>query len=261
MRLFDTHCHLDDEQFELTRRQVISRALDAGVVGVLAVGTTASSSAKVVELSESFPSIWASVGIQPNYVAEASPQDWEEVLRLASHPRVVALGETGLDCYWDYAPLELQRDYFARHLQLSQQSGLPFIVHMRDSGDEILEMLRESARQGPLRGVMHSFTGDQTLMNACIELGLYISFAGMVTFKKSEALREVAAQVPADRLLIETDAPYLSPHPNRGKRPNEPAWVALTASCLAQVRGVTVEELAEQTLGNALRLFDRVSLP
>jgi TatD DNase family protein len=149
----------------------------------------------------------------------------------------------------------LQQEYFDRHLRLSQQRDVPFIVHMRDCGDEIVAMLRTAHDRSPLRGVMHSFTGDEALAEQCLELGLYISFAGMVTYKKSDELRRVAASIPDDRLLIETDSPYLSPHPKRGQRPNEPALVVHTAECLAEVRGASLESLAEQTTENARRLF------
>jgi TatD DNase family protein len=149
----------------------------------------------------------------------------------------------------------LQQDYFARHLRLSQQIDKPFIVHMRDCADDILQMLREARTRGPLRGIMHSFTGDAAMAAECIDLGLHVSFAGMVTFKKSEELRAVAAGIPAERLLIETDAPYLSPHPQRGQRPNEPALVVHTAACLAEVRSVTLEALAALTAANACALL------
>src|SRR6185436_8281557 len=169
--------------------------------------------------------------IHPNYLAEAKPGDWPVVEQLAASRRVVAIGETGLDRHWDFTPFDLQQDYFARHMRLAHERGLPFIVHMRDCEDDIMVALREeaarrgggSAANGPLRGVMHSFTGDAPMAAECIALGMHISFAGMVTYKKSQALRECAATIPADRLLIETDCPYLSPEPVRGKRPNEPA--------------------------------------
>jgi TatD DNase family protein len=225
------------------------------VESMIAVGTTAASSTDCVRIAAEHPSVFASVGIQPNYCAEAAPGDWEKIVQLASKPKVVALGETGLDRYWDHTPFEIQQDYFDRHIQLSQQTGLPFIVHMRDCGGDILSMLREARERTTLCGVMHSFTGDAQLAEACLELGLYISFAGMVTYKKSIELREVAAQIPEDRLLIETDAPYLSPHPKRGQRPNEPALVVHTAECLAEVRGVDLKTLALQTTENARRLF------
>lgn len=255
MTLFDTHAHLDDEQFDEVRDDVIARAQEAGVVSMVAVGTTAPSSKKCIDLAARYDSVFAAVGIQPNCCAQAGPGDWDEVVRLTSQPKVVALGETGLDRYWDYTPLDVQQDYFDRHLRLSQERDLPFIVHMRDCGDDILAMLREAAHCGPLRGVMHSFTGDAALAAECLELGLYISFAGMVTYKKSEELRQVAATIPNDRILIETDSPYLSPHPKRGQRPNEPALIQHTAACLAEVRGVENVEFARQTTVNAQRLF------
>jgi TatD DNase family protein len=257
MPLVDTHAHLDQAEFDADRAAVIERARAAGVETIVAIGVTADSSAAVVRLTEEYPSlvpsIYAAVGIHPNYCAEAGPTDWDRVVACVGHPRVVALGETGLDRYRDHAPLALQQDYFDRHLRLSQERDLPFIVHTRESQAEVLAMLREARGRGPLRGVMHSFTGDAAAAAECVELGMYISFAGMVTFKKSDDLRAVAT-VPADRILVETDSPYLSPHPLRGKR-NEPANVALTAECLAKVRGVSVEDFSAQTTANARRLF------
>jgi TatD DNase family protein len=253
--LFDTHTHLDDEAFDADRAEVLARARQQGVERVITVGTTRAASQKCVALAAQFDGLYAAVGIQPNYVTEAAPGDWQQVVDLVDRPRVVALGETGLDRYWDHAPFELQQDYFDRHLRLAQQRDLPFIVHMRDCGDDIAAMLGEARRRGPLRGVMHSFTGDEPLCQECVALGLHISFAGMVTYKKSHALREVAATVPADRLLIETDCPYLSPEPVRKCRPNEPANVRHTAQCLAEVRGVTLAELSLLTTRNAGVLF------
>jgi len=255
VQFFDTHAHLDDEQFEGIREDVIARAIAAQLTGIVAVGTSAASSQQSLELAEKHEIIHAAVGIQPNSCAEAEPGDWERVVALAERPQVVALGETGLDRYWDFSPFELQQDYFDRHLRLSQARRLPFIVHMRDCSGDLLEMLREANHRDRLYGVMHSFTGDVETATECIDLGLYISFAGMVTYKKSDELRAVAASVPDDRLLIETDSPYLSPHPVRGQRPNEPACVVHTASCLAEVRGVTIERLAQQTTENGQRLF------
>ncbi|MCA9261764.1 MAG: TatD family hydrolase [Planctomycetales bacterium] len=256
--LIDTHTHLDDEAFDDCRDDVVERARQAGVSTMVVVGTTADASQKCVEVAQSYDGLFAAVGIQPNYVHEALDGDWQRVVDMVKLPKVVALGETGLDRYWDYAPLPLQQDYFDRHLRLSQAIDVPFIVHMRDSGDDIADMLEEARRRGPLRGVMHSFTGDVTLAKRCLDLGLYLSFAGMVTFKKSQDLRDVAAIVPNDRLLVETDCPYLSPEPVRGKRPNEPAYVVHTAACLAKVRGTSCDVLAEQTAANSRRLFDRI---
>jgi TatD DNase family protein len=257
MRLFDTHCHLDDEHFEETRSAVVERAEAEGVTCMVAVGTTADSSVRCTQLAAEYPAVVAAVGIQPNYAAEALPGDWQRIVQLVNDPHVVALGETGLDRYWDHCPFATQQDYFDRHLRLSDETQLPFIVHMRDCEADIVEMLREARQRSSLKGVMHSFTGSWETAENCLELGLHISFAGMVTYKKSEDLRQIAARIPDDRLLIETDAPYLSPHPKRGQRPNEPGLVRYTAECLAEVRGVSVETLAELTACNAESLFAR----
>lgn len=252
---FDTHAHLDQDDFDADRSDVVARALAAGVDGMISVGVTAATSAKCIELARQYPAVYAAVGIQPNYVHEVAADEWDQIVKLVDQPKVVALGETGLDRYWDVAPFALQQDYFDRHLRLSAERDLPFIVHMRQCEADILAMLREAHGRGPLRGVMHSFTGDAAMAAECLEMGLYISFAGMVTYKKSDDLRACAATIPADRLLIETDSPYLSPHPRRNVRRNEPALLPHTAECLAQVRGVPLTELAAQTTANARRLF------
>ncbi|HEX3869855.1 MAG TPA: TatD family hydrolase [Pirellulales bacterium] len=256
--MIDSHAHLDDEQFDADRDEVVARSVAAGVDVVICIGTTAPTSAKCVEIAARYPSVYASVGIQPNYAAQAAPDDWDRVVALCLEKRVVALGETGLDRYWDYAPLDVQRDYFDRHLRLSQETGLPFVVHTRDCDADVLEMLREARTRSELRGVMHSFTGTAETAAECVAMGLYVSFAGMVTFKKSQALREVACQIPADRILIETDSPYLSPHPLRGKR-NEPANLVRTATCLAEVRGVSLERFAAETDANTRQLFSGIT--
>ena len=258
MRLIDTHAHLDDEQFDADLPEVIARATEAGVEAIICVGVSAASSEAVVRLAEQYPAIKAAVGIQPNHAAETKPDDWQRVCQLAEHPQVVALGEMGLDAYWDFAPLDVQQDYFDRHLRLSQERGLPVVVHCRDSGDAVVAMLAEAATRGPLGGLIHSYSGDQAMANACLELGLHISFSGMVTYrnKKFEPLRAVAATIPAERLLVETDSPYLTPHPLRGKQKrNEPALVAHTLASLAELHNISPEELAEQTTKNACRLF------
>lgn len=253
--LVDTHCHLDQPEFDEDRDEVLRRARGAGVDRIIAIGTTAETSGTCGKLAVRYDTVFAAVGIQPNYVAEAERGDWDRIVELASRPRVVALGETGLDRYWDTAPLELQRDYFDRHMRLSQETGLPFVVHMRDCEEDILEMLRDARRRGPLAGVMHSYTGSTAGADECVQLGLYISFAGMVTYKRSDALRQTAAAVPDDRILIETDAPYLSPEPVRKVRRNEPAHLRHTAERLAAVRGVPLETFAAATTANAQRLF------
>jgi TatD DNase family protein len=253
--LFDTHTHIDQEDFDEIRPAVIARARAAGVNWLIAVGTTAEASRKCVAIPGEYQGVYAAVGIQPNYVAEAHADDWQQIVELASQPGVVAIGETGLDRHWDSTPFDMQQDYFDRHMRLAEQLDLPFIVHMRDCDSDIMAMLRSARERGPLRGIMHSFTGDAAMAAECVALGMHISFAGMVTFKKSIDLRECALAVPIERLLIETDSPYLSPEPKRGKRPNEPAFVKYTAECLAKVRGMPLKEFAETTTANARQLF------
>jgi len=254
MALFDTHAHLDDDRFDPDRDAVIQRAAAAGVETILSVGTTAQTSAKAIELAARYPGVYAAVGIHPNDASQAAPGDWDRIVELASAPKVVALGETGLDRHWDHTPFELQQDYFDRHIRLSQERALPFVVHVRDCQDDALVMLRAAVARGRLAGVMHSFTGTADAAAECVAMGLFISFAGMLTYKKSVELRAVAATVPADRLLVETDSPYLSPEPLRGRR-NEPAHVVHTAARLAEVRGISPEELADLTTANARTLF------
>jgi TatD DNase family protein len=254
---FDTHAHLDDEQLAADAEGVGRRAREAGVTRVLAVATTAASSRNCVRLAHQHDGIFASAGIHPNHAAEAQPGDWDEIVRLSGDSQVVAVGETGLDLYWKDTPLAVQQDYFDRHIGLSQETGLALVIHLRETADEILAMLREARKRAPLRGVMHSFTGTAEQAAEFLDLGLHIGFAGMVTFKKSDDLRAVAAGIPADRILVETDSPYLSPEPFRGKRPNEPARVVHTAECLARVRGLPLVDFARQTTANALALFCR----
>lgn len=255
MQLFDTHAHLNDPQLLPQLDQVLMRAREAGLVGMTAIGTTRQTSEVCLQLAGAHADVHAAVGIHPNDCHQATDADWSQIVQWAQLPEVVAIGETGLDRYWDDCPIEVQRQWLLRHLDLAFETGKPLVVHMRDCETDILEMWRAHQREGRIPGIMHSFTGSWETAQACLDLGMWISFAGMVTFKKSQELREVAARIPADRLLIETDAPYLSPHPKRSIRPNEPALVAYTAACLAEVRGVSLETLAEQTTGNARRAF------
>jgi TatD DNase family protein len=252
--LIDTHAHLEDDKFENDRKEVVERAKAAGVSAIIAIGTTARNSANVVELAHKHAGVFASVGIHPNNAANAAAGDWRTITRLAKEKRVVALGETGLDRYWDDTPFDQQQDYFDRHLRLMQEIGLPVVIHMRDCLEDMLAMLREARKRGPLTGVMHSYTGNAAAAAECCEMGLFISFAGMVTYKKSTDLREIAAGVPADRILVETDSPYLSPEPLRAKR-NEPAHVVHTARVIATARGMSFEDFAALSTENAKRLF------
>lgn len=255
MALFDTHSHLDQPKFDDDRAERIQNAADVGVTRMVAVGCTLKSSQRCVELASEFEGVYAAVGIHPNDAAESAPEDWSQIQQLATASKVVAIGETGLDKYWDDTPFDQQLDFFDRHIRLAAELDKPFVVHMRECEAEMMQALREAYQRGPLKGIMHSFTGDADMAAECLDMGLHISFAGMVTFKKSEDLRACAATIPEDRLLVETDSPYLSPEPVRGKRPNEPANVRHTAQCLAKVRSVSLETLASQTTANALQLF------
>lgn len=255
MEFFDTHCHINDKRFRDDLSDTIDRAKAARVTQMVTIGTSRETSERCATIAREFESVFAAVGIQPNCAHETQTGDWDRILSLLEEESVIALGETGLDRHWDDCPFDIQEDFFDRHLRLSQERDIPFVVHMRECGDDVLRMLAEARERGPLRGVMHSFTGDLELMKACVELGMYISFAGMVTFKRNDELRAVAIEVPADRLLIETDAPYLSPEPKRKVRRNEPELVVHTAECLAKARGVTLEEIADQTTKNARTFF------
>lgn len=254
--IIDTHAHLTDESLLPQLDSVLAEAAAADVGAVLAVATNLETSRACLELAERYSSIRASVGIHPNYCAAVQPGDFEAVRQLASSPRVAAIGETGLDRHWDDSPWEMQLESFANHIALSRQCGHPLIIHTRDCADEALAFLEDQSQQGgPLRGVMHSFSGPQAFADGCLALGLYISFAGMLTYKNADELRAVARTIPDDRLLVETDCPYLTPHPHRGQRPNKPALVVHTLARLAELRGVSTSELAAQTTRNAQDLF------
>jgi TatD DNase family protein len=253
--VIDTHAHLDDDRFAADVADVIARAAAAGLERVVTIGTDAATSRRNVELAERFPLLRSAVGIQPNHVAEAQPGDWDVIRELVHHATCVAVGETGLDRYWDRAPFPLQEDYFARHLALARETSKPVVIHCREAEADVVRMLRaEFDARGPVAGVLHSFTGDAATARACLDMGLYVSFAGMVTYKNAEDLRQAAATIPLDRLLVETDSPYLAPVPVRGKR-NEPAYVVHTADCLAKVFGVSRDVIDEHTTRNARALF------
>ncbi|MFG0291039.1 MAG: TatD family hydrolase [Rhodopirellula sp. JB044] len=254
LNLFDTHAHLNTDTFDSSVDEVIARAKEAGVGGIAVIGIDVETSRRACELAKSYPGyLHAVVGIQPNSAAEAAENDFEVIQELAEQPGVVGIGETGLDCYWDDTPIEMQHEFFQQHLDFAVERSLPVVIHMRESCSLIIDQLRSQSSLPPT--VMHSFTGNLDEARACLDLGCMISFAGMVTFKKSMDLREVAAMVPEDRLLVETDSPYLSPEPLRGRRPNEPARVEHTLRCLAEVRKVSPESLAETTTANARRFF------
>ena len=253
--LIDTHAHLDAEQFADDLPAVLERARAAGVRATIAVATTAPSSAVCVTLAEARADVFATVGIHPNNIMQGSATAWDEVLALVERPRVVGVGETGLDRHWDDTPFAVQEEHFVRHLELGRRQQRAVVIHCREAETDMLRVLRaEFDRHGPIRGVMHSFVGDAAMAEDCRAMGLYLSFAGMLTYKNAATLRETAAKQPLDRVLVETDSPYLSPVPLRGKR-NEPAHVVHTAACLANLLGVSSDVLMEQTTINAHTLF------
>ena len=254
MRLFDTHAHLHFPDYAEDLDAVLERARAAGVRGMVTIGTDRETNRAVTALVKRVPDVWATVGIHPHDAGEAAEADFEEMERLAGEePKVVGFGEMGLDFFRDLSPREVQEKVFRRQIDIARRARKPIVVHCRDAHAEILGVLREE-RAGETGGVMHCFSGDVEIARRCLDLGLYISLAGPVTYKNARALPEVARFVPGDRLVVETDCPYLPPTPHRGKR-NEPAYVALTAACIAELRGADPEALCDALTANAAKLF------
>lgn len=258
--LVDSHCHLDFPDFGAERAAVLARARAAGVGTMLTIGTKLTEFDRVRAIAEAEPDVWCSVGIHPHEAASEPDVDTAELVRLADHPRVVAIGECGLDFFYDHSPRDRQEAVFRVHAVAARTAGLPLIVHSRDADDDMIRVLTEESGGGRLRGVLHCFSSGRRLAEEAVRLGFYVSFSGILTFKKAEELREIARDLPADRLLVETDAPYLAPIPHRGKR-NEPAFVGHTAARLAEVRGVSAAEIETLTTDNFFRLFDRAQRP
>jgi len=262
--LIDSHCHLDFPQFDDDRVEVIRRAAEAGVGVLMSIGVGSGPPAldaglKMAELAPPqpgipWPVIYTSVGVHPHEAKLAGEADFAELERLGRNPKVLAVGEIGLDFHYDHSPREVQREVFARQMEIARRLSKPIIIHCREAWPECLELLRAHWRPHGLGGILHCFSGDPDALREGLEMGFRISFAGNVTFPKAEDLRRAAREVPADRLLVETDSPYLAPVPHRGKR-NEPAFVAAVAARLAEVRGVSAEDLARQTAANFLQLF------
>jgi TatD DNase family protein len=254
--LVDSHCHLDFPDFAPDLDGTVSRAREAGVGLMLTIGTKLSQFAGVRAVAERYPDVWCSVGIHPHEAA-TEEGDTARLLELAQHPKVVGFGETGLDFYYEHSPRDAQERGFRAHIAAARTAGLPLIVHTRDADVETGSILAEEMADGPFTGLLHCFSSGRELAEKAVELGFYISLSGIVTFKKSDELRAIVAAVPLDRILVETDAPYLAPVPMRGKR-NEPAFVAHTAAKVAEVKGVSPQILAEATTANFLRLFTKV---
>jgi TatD DNase family protein len=256
--LVDSHCHLDFPDFQEERDAVVERARAAGVGLHMTICTHVSRFEQVHAVAMAYPDVWCTVGVHPHHALDETPHSpLERLLELARRPKVVGIGETGLDYFYDQSPRDVQQESFRRHLRACRETGLPVIVHTRDADEDTIRILREEGGGKGLRGLLHCFSSSRQLAEQALEIGFLISFSGIVTFKKSDELRDTARIVPMDRLLVETDAPYLAPMPMRGKR-NEPAFVAHTARHLAEVKGVSYEEMATATTANFLRLFDRV---
>ena len=253
--IVDSHCHLD--YFQADEADVIARARDAGVARMVTIGTRLGAQAATVRgIAERHAGVFATVGIHPHNAGERPAPSLDELLREADHPRVIGLGESGLDYFYDKAPRDAQAAGFRAHIAASRQSGLPLVIHARDADADMAAILEEEAGQGAFPFLLHCFSSGAELARRAVALGGYISFSGMLTFPKSEAIRAIAAEVPEDRLLVETDAPYLAPVPHRGKR-CEPAFTAFTAARLADVRGLPLDRLAAVTSDNFDRLFPR----
>jgi len=254
MRLFDTHAHLHFPDYADDLDAVLERARGAGVRGMVTIGTDRESNQAVVEMARRLPDVWATVGIHPHDAGDAVEADFAEMEKLArSEAKVVGFGEMGLDFYRNLSPPEAQREVFRRQISMARELGKPLVIHCRDAHDETLAILAEE-RAREIGGVMHSFSGDVQIARRCLDLGLFISLAGPVTYKNARALPEVARFIPEDRLVVETDCPYLPPTPHRGKR-NEPAYVALTADFVAGLRGVSPDALGAAVTANASTLF------
>jgi len=254
----DSHAHIDGPEFDADREAVIQRARNVGVGAILNVGTGNPHSGaleRAIQLAESQPDIFAAVGTHPHDARLFDDQAEERLTRLVQQSsRIIAWGEIGLDFHYDNSPRENQREAFRRQLRLARAAKLPVIIHTREAEEETIEILRAEWAAANLPGVMHCFSGSAKLAEQALELGLFISFSGIVTFKKAQELREIARQVPIEQLLIETDCPYLTPVPFRGKR-NEPAYVVEVARCLAEVKGITIDEVARVTTANFSRAF------
>ncbi len=258
--LVDSHCHLDFPDFEGEHDGLIARARAAGVAAMLTIGTRPSQFAQVRDLAERYDEVWCSVGLHPHDAAAEPDVDEEALIALAQHPKAVAIGETGLDYHYEHSPRPRQQESFRAHARAARACDLPLVVHARDADDDVADILAEEMAAGPFRGVIHCFTAGRALAERALEMGLYISFSGIVTFKNAGDIRAIARDVPAERLLVETDAPYLAPVPHRGKR-NAPEFLPHTATHVAELRAVPLEELAAQTTRNFHALFSKARAP
>lgn len=258
--LVDHHCHLDFPDFAAELDQVVARARAAGVGTMVTISTHIRRFDRLRAIVETYDDIFCSVGTHPHNAHEELDIPLEDILRLTQHPKVVAVGEAGLDYYYQHSPPQAQAEGFRRHIAAARETGLPLEIHTRDADVDTIAILEDEHAKGAFPAVLHCFTGGRELAMRAVDLGLYVSFSGVVTFKKSEALREIARDIPLDRLLVETDAPFLAPSPFRGKR-NEPSFVVYTAAALAEVKGISKDALATATTDNFFRLYTKAKRP
>ena len=258
--LVDSHCHLDFPDFAPDLDSIVTRAAAAGIGRMVTISTRVRRLSELIAIAERFPNVYCSVGTHPHHADEEDGICADELVALTQHPKIVALGEAGLDYFYDNGSPEAQARGFRNHIAAARATGLPLVIHTREADEDCGRILEEEAAKGAFRAVLHCYTGGRELAMKAIALGLSISFTGILTFKKSESLRALAAELPADRIMVETDAPYLAPGKFRGKR-NEPAYVVEVARVLAEARGVSLDEIARQTTDNFFRLFSKVPRP
>ncbi|MDB5508933.1 MAG: yabD [Hyphomicrobiales bacterium] len=255
--LIDSHCHLDFPDFAAERDDIVARAKAAGVGRLITISTHVARFDTYRQIAESYDNVWFTVGTHPHQAHDEPDVTADRLVELARHPRCIGIGEAGLDYHYDRSPRDVAARVFRTHIAAARETGLPLVIHARDADDDVAAILRDEMGKGAFKALLHCFTASRMLAETGLELGLYVSFSGVVTFKNSEELRAIARDVPLDRLLVETDAPFLAPMPYRGKR-NEPAYVASTAAVLADVKGVSADELAHRTTANVLRLFSKM---
>lgn len=255
--LIDSHCHLDFPDFAPERDDVVARARAAGVSPMITISTRMRRFEEVYALTQTYADVFCSAGTHPHYASEEKDVPLGDILEAAKRDKVVAIGEAGLDYHYDFSAVEDQKSGFRRHIEAARQTGLPLVIHSREAEDDTAAILEDEMGKGAFTAVLHCFTSGHELARRGLAMGLYVSFSGVLTFKRADELREIAATVPMDRLLVETDAPYLAPVPHRGKR-NEPAHVRHIAKVLAEVKGVSEDEIARATTENVYRLFSRL---
>jgi TatD DNase family protein len=255
--LIDTHCHLDFPDFAPEQAQVVARAKARGVGRMITISTHVTKFPQIKAIAERYEDVYCTVGTHPHHAHEEPEASAAELVALARHPKCVGFGEAGLDYHYDRAPRDVSRRVFRTHIAAARESGLPLVIHTRDADEDCAAILKDEMGKGAFNALLHCFTSSRALAETALDLGLYISFSGVVTFKNSTELREIARDAPLERLLVETDAPFLAPVPHRGKR-NEPAYVADTARVLSEVKGLTEAEIANATTANALALFSKM---